>query len=102
MVSQSHAPKCNRTRVPSSVGQFAGTSNVRRYQSRFFSVTFVITPERADSGGNGTRICCEKTAGLLALVGVKAKSQSPFKLSQLLRTICGRGYSESAFAGETS
>src|SRR5437660_12609841 len=63
---------------------------------------FVITPERADSAGNGTRIFRAKSAGFAASLGATAKSQSPFKLTQLLLTICGLGYSGSTFCGLTS
>ena len=48
------------------------------------------------------RICREKEAGLEASLGVIAKSHSPLRLSQSLRTICGRGYSGRALSGVTS
>src|SRR5437867_9242387 len=50
--SQSTAPKCRITRF---LDQPLGTVKVRRYQRRFWSPTGFITPERADSTGNGTR-----------------------------------------------
>ena len=46
-----------------------GTSNVRRYHSRFASPTFFITPDRADSIGNGTRIWPSNVAGAASARG---------------------------------
>ena len=79
----------------------AGTSKVRRYQMRSFSLTGRITPDNADSTGNGTRICVWKVARLASLL-VMAKSHRPLRLSQSCRTIWGRGYSGWAFSGDTS
>src|SRR5438876_226086 len=77
--SKSTAPKCRITRWDF---QFAGTVNVLRYV--LLSKCFP-TPESADSMQNGTRIC---PAGAPS----GAKSHSPLRFSQSLRTICGRGY----------
>src|SRR5215469_14977740 len=56
-----------------------------------------MTPEMADSIGYGTRIWLDKVwpTGTGSLVAPGWNCQTPFKLSQLLRTICGRGYSAS-------
>src|SRR5208282_2206257 len=78
-----------------------GTSKPRRYQIRSFSLTGRITPDKADSTGNGTRIWVPNVARVASLL-VIARTQSPFKLSQSSRTICGRGYSGCALAGDTS
>ena len=42
------------------------------------------------------------SGAFVASLSVSPYSQSPFKLSQSARTICGRGYSGHAFVGETS
>src|SRR6476660_1292060 len=97
--SKSTAPKCNRMRLPS---HRRGKSNVRRYHNRSFSDTRFITPDSADSTGKGTRICVENASGFSASFLVIARSHSPFRFNHVLRTICGRGYSGSAFFGDTS
>src|ERR1035437_6200515 len=66
-----------------------------------FSLTGRITPDNADSTGNGTRICVWNVARLASLL-VMAKSHRPLRLSQSCRTIWGRGYSGWAFSGDTS
>ena len=52
--SQSTAPKCSSTRWPD---HSFGTVKVRRYHSRSSGLSAFITPDSADSIGNGTRIC---------------------------------------------
>src|ERR1035437_9818403 len=98
LASKSTAPKCSSNRWPFHLW---GTSNVRRYQMRSFSLTGRITPDNADSTGNGTRICVWNVARVASLL-VMAKSHKPLRLSQSRRTIWGRGYSGWAFSGETS
>src|SRR5689334_5334588 len=72
--------------------QAAGTVKVRRYQEK---ALYCITPEIADSMGNGTRISLDRVCpvGTGSLVAPGWNCQTPFKLSQLERTSCGRGYS---------
>src|SRR6185436_162796 len=67
-----------------------------------FSLTAFMMPDKDDSTGKGTKICCENSLGFPASFPVTAKSHSPFKFRQSDRTICGRGYSGCAFFGETS
>lgn len=56
-----------------------------------------MTPEIADSIGYGTKIWFVKVSpmGTAALVAVGSNCQMPLRFSQLLRAICGRGYSGS-------
>src|SRR5664279_4905715 len=68
---------------------------------RSFSLTRRMTPDKADSTGNGTRIWELKVARVASLLAM-AKSHRPLRLSQSCRTIWGRGYSGWAFSGETS
>src|SRR5690348_57961 len=62
-----------------------------------------MTPESADSIGNGTRMSPARfsPAGTASPGAPGWNCQTPFKLSQLERTICGRGYSGSTFVGST-
>src|ERR1035437_1310497 len=98
LASKSTAPKCSSNRWPFHLW---GTSISRRYQMRSFSLTWRITPDNADSTGNGTRICVWNVARVASLL-VMAKSHKPLRLSQSCRTIWGRGYSGWAFSGDTS
>src|SRR6266436_3607323 len=75
---------------------------LRRYQIRCSSLGIFITPERADSTGNGTSIRSGNESGLAKSRFVIANSQRPFKFIHSLRTSCGRGYSGRTLAGETS
>src|ERR1035437_976131 len=68
---------------------------------RSFSLTRRMTPDSADSTGNGTRIWASNVARVASLLAM-AKSHRPLRLSQSCRTIWGRGYSGWALAGETS
>src|SRR5580658_81574 len=72
--------------------QPAGTVKVRRYQENAW---YCITPEMADSMGYGTRIWLESVwpTGTGSLVAPGWNCQRPLRFIQLVRTICGRGYS---------
>src|SRR5665213_918062 len=80
--------------------QLVGRLKVRRYQE---NMEYCMTPESADSIGNGTRMTPDRfcPAGTGSLVAPAWNCQTPFKLSQLVRTICGRGYSARTLAGFT-
>src|SRR5208337_1720019 len=62
-----------------------------------------MTPERADSIGNGTRIRLARfwPTGTGSLVEPGWNCQMPFRLSQFERTNCGRGYSARTLVGLT-
>ena len=54
------------------------------------------SPDKYDSTGNGTVILRFRVAfrfGKVPVMLVQSNSQGPFRLSQALRCICGRGYS---------
>src|SRR5262249_39630258 len=98
VASQLTAPKCRSRRW--SDHSFLN-SNVRRYQTR--SAGF-ITPDNADSTGNGTRIC---PSSFLPIGGsssfcAAANSHRPLRFIHSLRTIVGGGYSGKTLSGATS
>src|SRR5262245_15083466 len=68
---------------------------------RSSSPTGRITPERADSTGNGTRIWVWNGPGWAFLL-VMITSQRPLRFNHSFRTICGRGYSGRGLSLDTS
>src|ERR1035441_2912912 len=62
-----------------------------------------MTPEMADSIGNGTRISPARVwlVGTGSLTAPAWNCQMPLRLSQLERTNCGRGYSGSGLSVST-
>src|SRR5690606_36981300 len=65
------------------------------YQSTLSLPTVLPTPLNADSIANGTRIDPSVFVGILEAeeAGTMAYCQRPFRFTQWLRVICGRGYS---------
>src|SRR5262249_31069157 len=98
VASQLTAPKCSSRFLPA---HSFFTSKVRRYQTR--SAGF-MTPDSADSTGNGTRICPSSflpTGGSSSFLAA-ANSHRPLRFIHSGRTIVGRGYSGRTLLGETS
>src|SRR6516165_2877007 len=62
-----------------------------------------MMPESADSMGKGTRIWLARfwPTGTGSLTVPGWNCQTPFRLSQFVRCICGRGYSAMTFVGFT-
>ena len=94
--------KCRSVRMDDGGHPRTPVLNFLRYQIWSFSVTLRPTPERADSGGNGTRISPSKADGLSASAGMIAYSQRPLSDCHASRAICGRGYSRQALSGVTA
>src|SRR5207237_5475529 len=59
-------------------------------------------PDKADSTAKGTKISPSQLAGLSSACGRIAYCHSPLRFVHSFRTICGRGYSDKTFSGETS
>src|SRR5262249_5251270 len=59
-----------------------------------FGSAFFITPDSADSAGNGTRICPSSflPIGAFSSFFATANSQRPLRFCHSLPTLCGRGY----------
>jgi len=101
--SKSTASKCRSIRraiLSSSHG--AGTSNVRRYHMRSARS---ITPDSADSTGNGTmidRLNGRPIGGSSSAPSAISNCHTPFRFIHAARAICGRGYARWMFPGFTS
>ena len=98
-VIQSTAPKCNRMRP---FFQLAGTAKVFWYHRALSGPTSFCTPDSDDSMQNGTRMSPSYFCGAFSPFAVMAYCHKPFRFFHSGRTIIGRGYSGSAFSGETS
>src|ERR1035437_2060769 len=96
--SQSTASRCSRICWPFHAG---GTVKVLRYQDRAW---YSATPDKADSIGYRTKISPAKAwlVGTGSLAVPALNCQIPFRFSQFVRTICGRGYSGSGWLVSTS
>jgi len=94
--------KLNLTFQVSGQAGYLYDSLLNSVDGRSLSLTSFITPERADSMGNGTSICSVNSLGSDCSLPVTANSHSPLRFSHLSCTICGQGYTRWALSGDTS